>query len=490
MEVPNTNSFYVLYREIPNPVFLLRKKGDDFILEDCNDAALEITEGGIKELIGRSINVIYTKVPQIYSDLLHCYNTRSSIVKEVPHTFYTTGEKKTLLVKCVFVPRDTILVYIEDKSNLKENERNIATLESAVEQSIDGVAKCDLTLKLTYVNKSFARMHGYKRDEMLRMKIEYLHNDRQMDDYRKAIHKIMSDGSWHGEIEHTRKDGTVFPTYMSITVLKNDSEDPTGLLAVTRDVTDLKKAEEEISKQNAKLQQLERQRNEIEKLATTGRMAALIAHDINNPLGGIQNSLLLLEDSISDANPYYKYIGRMKKELDRIACIVRHTYDLYRIDQTGANSFSISKCIEEVINLLESTWRSHGVRVEFADKRSLLTAVLPEVLFRQILYNVVQNAIEASSSGGAIKIHIISRQKYFDVTVQDFGSGISEEFTHKIFDQFFTTKNDGRNKHLGLGLSISKNIIESMHGSMSVSSKVGEGTTFRITLPINGYKEN
>jgi len=133
---------------------------------------------------------------------------------------------------------------IIDTSGLKEAERKIRTLSSAVEQSIDGIALGDLEPKLLYVNEAFARMHGYSLEEMIGMKVVHLHNEEQMDQYKKAIHQIKTRGSWTGEIGHIRKDGTPFPTYMSVTLLKDNTGEPTGILAVARDVTEHKRAEE------------------------------------------------------------------------------------------------------------------------------------------------------------------------------------------------------------------------------------------------------
>lgn len=133
---------------------------------------------------------------------------------------------------------------IIDISGLKEAERKIRTLSSAIEQSIDGIALGDLEPKLLYVNEAFARMHGYSPEEMIEMKVVHLHNEEQMNQYKKGLHQINTRGSWTGEIGHIRKDGTPFPTYMSVTLLKDNTGEPTGILALARDVTERKRAEE------------------------------------------------------------------------------------------------------------------------------------------------------------------------------------------------------------------------------------------------------
>jgi PAS domain S-box-containing protein len=133
---------------------------------------------------------------------------------------------------------------IIDTSGFKEAERKIRTLSSAVEQSIDGIAIGDLEPKLLYVNEAFARMHGYSPGEMIGMRVVNFHTEEQMSQYKKAINHIKTRGSWTGEIGHIRKDGTPFPTYMSVTLLKDNIGEPTGILALARDVTEHKRTEE------------------------------------------------------------------------------------------------------------------------------------------------------------------------------------------------------------------------------------------------------
>jgi PAS domain S-box-containing protein len=141
-----------------------------------------------------------------------------------------------------------------DITECKRSKEEIEKLSSAVAQSIDGIAVGDLEPKLTYANDAFARMHGYAPHEMVGIKAKRLHNAEQMKVFTKAIHKIKTQASWMGEIGHIRKDGTPFPTYMSITLLKDNKGKPTGILAVCRDKTECKRAEETIEASEAQKQ--------------------------------------------------------------------------------------------------------------------------------------------------------------------------------------------------------------------------------------------
>jgi PAS domain S-box-containing protein len=138
----------------------------------------------------------------------------------------------------------------------KKAEEEIRILSSAVEQSIDGIGIADLTQKILYANKAIAQMHGYSPEEMIGMKVSHLHNAEQMDEFKKRIKLIKTKGSWIGEIGHLRRDGTPFPTYMSVTLLKDDEGKPAGILAATRDITEQKEAEAALKETELRYQAL------------------------------------------------------------------------------------------------------------------------------------------------------------------------------------------------------------------------------------------
>ena len=140
-----------------------------------------------------------------------------------------------------------------DITERKRAEEKIKKLSSAVEQSIDGIAIGDLGPKLTYVNNAFSRMHGYSAEEMIGMKVANLHNEEQMDEYERDMHQIKTQGSWIGELGHIRKDGTPFPTYMSVTLLKDDNGMPAGILGVARDITEQKRTEQALREREKEL---------------------------------------------------------------------------------------------------------------------------------------------------------------------------------------------------------------------------------------------
>jgi len=156
-----------------------------------------------------------------------------------------------------------------DITERKRAEEKIGELSSAVAQSIDGIAIGDLEPQLTYVNDAFARMHGYSPEEMTGMKVVDLHNEEQMDQYERDMSQMKTRGYWTGEIGHIRKDGTPFPTYMSVTLLQDEKGKPIGILAVCRDITERKRAEEVLRESEEKYRSLFENANEAIFIADT-----------------------------------------------------------------------------------------------------------------------------------------------------------------------------------------------------------------------------
>jgi len=151
---------------------------------------------------------------------------------------------------------------VQDITERKKAEEEIRKLSNAVEQSIDGVAISDLELKLVFVNQAFAQIHGYTVEEMMGMKVDNLHSKEQQREFKRRIVQISKKGSWAGEIGHTRKDGSTFPTFTTATLLKDDQGNPTGVLALVRDITEQKKADEALRASEMKYENLVEQSND------------------------------------------------------------------------------------------------------------------------------------------------------------------------------------------------------------------------------------
>lgn len=222
-----------------------------------------------------------------------------------------------------------------------------------------------------------------------------------------------------------------------------------------------------------------------EKLALTGRMASVIAHEINNPLEAITNLLYLLSSEVS-SGPARKLLAQAEHELLRISAITKLTLQWSREENT-ASRLSASSLVEETLRLFAGKLRNKGIRVErHLDQDLSLYLIGGEI--RQVLANLFSNAIDAVDVNGTIVITVRrgmhDGQEIAELAVQDNGSGIADEHLASIFTPFHSTKGDLGN---GLGLYISKEIVDRHKGHLIVHSALGQGTTMRVLLPLNAH---
>ncbi len=239
-----------------------------------------------------------------------------------------------------------------------------------------------------------------------------------------------------------------------------------------------------VEERTRQMRELEKQRVENEKLAATGRMAARIAHEINNPLGFIQVAFTLIGRDVNPQSRHYHYLAKIDKEIERIAGIIRQMLDVHRPQQEVPQAFRPAETIHDVLMMIRPHTEARGLFFDLDLEQARRSLALPENMLRQVLYNVILNAVEASSPGGKIKVVAHAGAEHLALTISDNGHGIPEDLQPRIFEPFFTTKTATKNSGMGLGLSICKSLVEAMNGSIKITSQAGAGTTCEIALPV------
>jgi signal transduction histidine kinase len=266
------------------------------------------------------------------------------------------------------------------------------------------------------------------------------------------------------EIEYDARSGKIFGERGQVSYT----------VTVLRDLTALRRVEQ---------LKVERRMLEIEKFAATGRLAATIAHEVNNPMEAIKNAIYLLASAIPEnASPVYNIL---KSETERVARIVRQMLGLYR-NTEQVKPVNVNTIIEDTLLLLNRQLQRANVEVQ-TELEVLPDAVIAADQIRQVLSNLVINARDAMPNGGRLRIRSRHIPGYDDlhgwvrILIGDTGSGIPPEMIRSIFEPFVTTKGE---RGTGLGLWIVKGIIQNHAGKLSVRSRVGRGTTFKIDLPV------
>lgn len=241
--------------------------------------------------------------------------------------------------------------------------------------------------------------------------------------------------------------------------------------------------EQKVDERTEELKKINDQLFRSEKLASLGKLAAGVAHEINNPLTGVlTNSSLLLED-LEDGDPRKEDVQVIVNETIRCREIVKRLLDFARQTKPQKKQSDLNALIENIILLVRNQSAFRNIII-----KKVLDPSIPEVMvdadqIQQVFINFILNASEAMQNGGqlVVETRLTTAKDFIEIKFTDSGGGISEKDKRRIFDPFFTTKQQGT----GLGLSISHGIIERHGGKIILDSALGKGTTFTIFLPVN-----
>jgi signal transduction histidine kinase len=242
--------------------------------------------------------------------------------------------------------------------------------------------------------------------------------------------------------------------------------------------------------------QLKKTQNELlrsEKLASVGKLAAGVAHEIGNPIGIILGYIDILRNNMNQQEENCDTLKRIENEITRIDKIIRELLSFSRPRKVSLHPILVNPLIEEAASLISHQKSFHSIELELKLQEGLPLIMGDEQQFQQVMINLLINAMDAMPEGGSLIVnsehysdtedspHTSSRQSSVKITIRDTGVGILGKNINEIFDPFFTTKDPG--KGTGLGLSVSLRIIESFGGKISVESSPGEGTEFTIKIP-------
>jgi two-component system sensor histidine kinase HydH len=266
-------------------------------------------------------------------------------------------------------------------------------------------------------------------------------------------------------------EGAAVPVLVNAAVIRGGEDQTTGHAFLFTDMTNIR--------------QLEEQLRRSERLASLGRLAAGVAHEIRNPLSSIKGFATILAGRFKEDGRSRQIADVMVQEVARLNRVVSELLDFARPTELNRRLVCLADLLRRSIRLVESDASHRGVRVDLAVHPENLESELDPDRFSQILLNLYLNALHAMENGGTLEIEASEKSGEVVLTVSDSGSGISPEHLPHVFDPYFTTKPQG----VGLGLANVHKFVEAHNGEIEVESTAGKGTTFTIRLPSSQRKE-
>ena len=352
-------------------------------------------------------------------------------------------------------------------------------LAAIVESSDDAIISKSLNGIVTSWNPCAETIFGYKAEEIIGKPITTIIPPELQDDERRILATIArGERIEHFETVRMKKSGEHIDVSLTISPIKDEQGTVIGAAKIARDITQRKRTERAL--------QL------TEKLASVGRLAATVAHELNNPLEAVTNFIYLAQTTENLPETAKEYLTLADRELERVSHIAQQTLGFYR-DTASLSLVDIRESLDDVLRVFESRLRYKSLKTEVNAERGLkIEALGGEV--RQVFSNLISNAIDACQSHGVIKVHaktvLRHSEPFAQITFADRGCGIPDGLKAKIFDPFFTTKSD---VGTGLGLWVSRSLVEKHGGRIAFRSRHGKGTVFIVHFPLRAShhrKEN
>lgn len=351
--------------------------------------------------------------------------------------------------------------------------RQANEIAAIVESSDDAILSKDLTGRIMSWNQAASRILGYSREEILGRSILTLIPKELHSEEATILEKIRSGVRIdHYETVRVTKGGERIDVSLSISPVRDASGTIVGASKILRDVSHKKRMEKSLI--------------QAEKIAALGRMAATIAHEINNPLEAIMNLIYLARTNAGDQDAVANLMSAAESELVRVSHIARQTLGFYR-ENASATSVSLNELAAEAMRIYEPRCSAVNIRLE-AELKSTRNVVIRKGEIMQVLSNLLANSIYAMPAGGRLLISTDDEDRPEGhgvvLTVADTGTGIQPEHLPRIFEAFFTTRGS---IGTGIGLFVARQFVEGHGGSITVGTSVdpeGHGTAMKIFLPL------
>jgi len=327
------------------------------------------------------------------------------------------------------------------------------------------VAITDVSGRINYVNDTFCKISGYARDELLGQDHRIVNSSYHPKEFIRELWRTIASGRvWHGELRNRAKDGHIYWVDTTIVPFLNERGKPYQYIAIRSDITARKEAEEKLAQQAT--------------LARVGQMAAVVAHEVRNPLAGIKGAVQVLISRRTAGDSELPVMRDIVGRIDSLSDLINDLMLYARPRAPRLSQIELRPLISDAVTIVrrDPAAQSIDIVIEGAD----VSASVDSELIRATILNLVLNAVQAMAGPGRISVKLGQSGNFATIEVRDNGPGIPVDIRNQVFEPFFTTKARGG----GLGLPIAKRTAELHGGSLALECPDGGGTVVTIKLPL------
>ena len=346
---------------------------------------------------------------------------------------------------------------------LRKTIKDLQDTKYAIDQAAI-VATTDVHGKITFVNDKFCEISKYSREELIGQDHRLINSGYHSKEFIRDLWRTIARGQvWRGEIKNRAKDGSTYWVDTTIVPFLDERGKPYQYMAIRSEITERKRQEERLREQAA--------------LTRLGEMAAVVAHEVKNPLAGIRGALQIIGTRLPADTRDRSVIGDILTRLDSLNNIVQDLLLFARPRTPRADKVPLGTLVMSTLELLKKD--PNFARIEIAVHGNDPVVEADAEQLQTVFTNLLLNAAQASGGSGRIDVTLEARDGWCDVKVRDHGPGIPAEVRERIFEPFFTTKHRGT----GLGLPTAKRVVEMHRGTIGVAAAAGGGTEVTVTLP-------
>jgi len=367
-------------------------------------------------------------------------------------------------------------------SERRRAEEVLRKQASLLDLAHDAIMVGGLDDRITYWSAGAAAMYGWQKEEVVdRVAYEFLGTLFPVS-FERIREEVIREGRWDGELTHTRRDGTQIVVASRWALQRDEEQRPVAILQINTDITKPKRAEEALQKAQSELAH-------VARLTTMGELTASIAHEVNQPLAAVVTNgeacLQWLAAEPPNLDEVRKTVTKIVRDGERAGEVIRRIRSFLKKTPSQMGPLDINELIRGVVVLTHAEVMRNTISLQTDLAPDIPTVLGDHIQLQQVILNLIVNAIEAISATNDRPRQLVvgSHRHGLDqvvVAVRDSGVGIDPSDLVHLFDAFFTTKPNG----MGMGLSISRSIIEAHGGRLWATPNEGGGATFQFTLPI------